>query len=124
MPLIDPKIQDGLLTIRQTLEDERIRIALEGELDLSNTETAEASLQEALATGQDVLVDLGKLEFLDSTGISLLVLIMRQKENGLSFAPSESAEVTRLLGLTGLDERMRRRNARSEWAATGITESP
>lgn len=107
MPMIKSEIQDGLLTVRQMSEGDRVRVAFEGELDLASVKTAEASLLDALGSGGDVLVDLGKLEFIDSTGISLLVMALRMKENGLSFVPSESAEVRRLLNLTGLDERMR-----------------
>lgn len=107
MPVSKPEVQDGLLTVRHSPEGDRIRVVIEGELDLSCAETAETALLSATADGKDVLVDLSGLEFIDSTGISLLVMIMRIKETGLSFLPSASAEVQRLLGLTGLDERMK-----------------
>lgn len=106
MPVTKSEIQDGLLTVRQTPEGGRVRVALEGELDLAGVKTAEESLLNAFTSGGDVLVDLDKLEFIDSTGISLLVMALRMKESGLSFVPSGSAEVARLLSLTGLDERM------------------
>lgn len=67
------EIQDGLLVLQQIQEPGRVRLALHGELDLTNTATLEVALNAALASGDDVLVDLAKLEFLDSTGISLLV---------------------------------------------------
>lgn len=107
MPVSKPEVKDGLLTVRQTPEGDRIRVAIEGELDLSCAETAETALLSATAGSKDVLVDLSGLEFIDSTGISLLVMIMRIKETGLGFLPSASAEVQRLLGLTGLDQRMK-----------------
>ena len=106
MPISNPEV-DGLLTVHQSSEGDRIRVAIEGELDLSCAETAETALLKATADGKDVLIDLSGLEFIDSTGISLLVMIMRIKETGLSFLPSASAEVQRLLSLTGLDERMK-----------------
>jgi anti-sigma B factor antagonist len=107
VPASNPEVQDGLLTVRNSLEGDRIRVAIEGELDLSCAETAETALLSATADGKDVLVDLSGLEFIDSTGISLLVMTMRIKQTGLSFLPSASAEVQRLLSLTGLDERMK-----------------
>jgi len=90
VPIANTEFQDGLLMVRQTDEGAFIRLALQGELDLSNAKTLETSLQDALASGTHVLVDLGKLEFLDSTGVSLLVMAMKDKEaNRLTFLPSE-----------------------------------
>lgn len=106
MPVIKSEIKDGLLTVRQAPEDDRVRVAFEGELDLASVKIAEESLLTAFASGGDVLIDLEKLAFIDSTGISLLVMALRMKETGLSFVPSGSSEVGRLLSLTGLDERM------------------
>lgn len=107
VPVIKSETKDGLLTVRQAPDGDRIRIALDGELDLSNAEAVEAPLLEALGSNRDVVIDLSKLEFIDSTGISLLVMAIRIKESGLSFIPCDSPEVRRVLNLTGLDERMR-----------------
>ncbi|HEX2264808.1 MAG TPA: STAS domain-containing protein, partial [Solirubrobacterales bacterium] len=68
MSLIDNEIQDGLLAVQQTSEGSRVRLALRGELDLSNAPTAEKGIEEAFASEMDVLIDLGPLEFIDSTG--------------------------------------------------------
>lgn len=106
MPAINPETREGLLCVRQAPEDERVRLALEGELDLASVKIAEEALLSALASGGDVLVDLDKLTFIDSTGISLLVMALHMRQSGLSFVPSGSAEVGRLLRLTGLAERM------------------
>ena len=102
------EIKNGLLTVHQVVEDERIRVSLEGELDLATAPTLETVLEEVLASGKEVLLDLGELEFLDSTGVTLLVMALRQKSSArLSFLPSKADEVGRLLELTGLDQRMR-----------------
>lgn len=107
MPFIGSEIQDGPLTVRTAPDGERIRLALAGELDLSNAHTVESALEEACGEGKDVLVDLGPLEFLDSTGIALLVRALGGKDGAqLSFLPSESAAVQRLLNMTGLDQRL------------------
>jgi anti-sigma B factor antagonist len=108
VPFTDSEIKDGLLTVHQVLEGEQIRVALEGELDLATAPTLETVLEETLASGKEVLIDLGELEFLDSTGVTLLVMALRQKSAArLSFLPSRYPEVGRLLELTGLDQRMR-----------------
>ncbi|MGN6586962.1 MAG: STAS domain-containing protein [Solirubrobacterales bacterium] len=107
MPVANTEVQDGLLMVRQADEGAFVRLALHGELDLSNAKTLETSMEEALACGPHVLVDLGKLEFLDSTGISLLVMATKAQDAGkLTFLPSESPAVCRLLKLTGLEERL------------------
>ena len=107
MPDTGARIQDGLLTIQQFDEGLQLRLALHGELDLSNVKTAEAALTEALETGKKILVDLGQLEFLDSTGIALLVgALGRQDAERFSFIPSRAMAVRRLLNQTGLDRRM------------------
>lgn len=103
----DTEVRDGLLVVRQVAESESVRLALHGELDLSNSKTVELSLAEAFASGKKVVIDLGKLEFLDSTGVSLMVMALARPDAAkLSFLPSESAEVSRLLTMTGLDARM------------------
>lgn len=102
------ELQDGLLKVRRSAEDNQVWLAFDGELDLSNVETAELALIQALGSGKEVLVDLRALEFVDSTGVALLVTVLRRDgSERLSFIPSDSLEVRRLLQLTGLDQWMR-----------------
>lgn len=101
------EVQDGLLVVMQADEDARFRIALDGELDLSNVPTVEAALAKAIESEKQVLIDLGKLEFLDSTGVALIVrTLSRADAERFSFLPSQSSGVCRLLEMTGLDQRM------------------
>jgi anti-anti-sigma factor len=107
MSLKEFQVQDGLLTVTRSDEENRVCLALDGELDISNTQTLEAALAEAIASEKKVLIDLGQLEFLDSTGISLLVSTLgRQDAERFSFLPSRSPSVARLLEMTGLNRRM------------------
>jgi anti-sigma B factor antagonist len=101
------EIKDGLLVVQQTQGGGRTRLALQGELDLANAATLDLALREALDLGQEVVVDMRDLEFLDSTGISLLVIALQGPHaERLSFIPSSSPEVRRLLEMTGLDQRL------------------
>jgi len=113
VPTTDFKIHDGLLAMQQTAEGRRLRIALEGEMDLANTEIAASTLREALDSGKEVVIDLAKLSFLDSTGVALLVTAIQEGGERLSFLQSEHDAVRRLLSLTGLDERMTFASART-----------
>lgn len=106
MTTTDFQVHDGLLVVQQTTEGKRLRVALRGELDLANAECAGAVLREALGSGNSIVVDLANLEFLDSTGVALLIDAMQDGGERLSFLPSEHVAVQRLLRLTGLDERM------------------
>jgi len=95
------------LTVSRTDEGAFVRLALAGELDLSNLPTLEATLDGAIKSGKKVLFDLHRLEFLDSTGLALIVRMLgRRDAERFSFVPSTSGSVRRLLSLTGLDERM------------------
>jgi anti-anti-sigma factor len=119
VPSTDFQVHDGLLAVQQTSEGRRLRVALMGEMDLANVETAESILREALPSGKEVVIDLAKLEFLDSTGIAMLVAAMRDGGERLTFLPSEHDPVRRILSLTGLDERM---NLRLAPIATAVPE--
>ncbi|HET9394465.1 MAG TPA: STAS domain-containing protein, partial [Nitrospiraceae bacterium] len=102
------EISDGMLAIRVAEAGAECTIVLRGELDLANTATAEAQVTEAMANGSSVVIDMRQLEFIDSTGIALLVRAIQSDESAgrLRFVPSESDAVKKVLGLTGVGERM------------------
>ena len=103
----DSSVQDGLLVVDLRNEGERLRLCLRGELDLSNACTAETKLEEALGSKRPLLIDLSRLEFLDSTGIALLITALgRPDARRIEFVPSETPGVRRVLSLTGLEERL------------------
>jgi anti-sigma B factor antagonist len=102
-------IADGTLVVRVEKQQGTHTIALCGELDLANAATAEAELKASLETaGTEVIVDMRELEFIDSTGIALLVATLGHNgdEARIRFIPSSSPAVTRVLDLTGLAERL------------------
>ena len=80
-----------------------------GELDLASGPALEQELTRALAAPVRGLVeDLRELEFIDSTGISILIKAhLRAQADGCRFAVVKGkSQVQRLLGLTGLEERL------------------
>lgn len=104
-------IADGTLVVRTAMDGDTHVISLCGELDLANASTAESALEASLnADGAKVVVDMRELEFIDSTGIALLVAALGHNDNGerVRFVPSTSPAVTRVLELTGLAERLPR----------------
>ncbi|MGH2930892.1 MAG: STAS domain-containing protein, partial [Solirubrobacteraceae bacterium] len=85
-------------------------VAVSGELDLASGPELEAELDRI--TGPDtqlLVIDLRRLEFMDSTGLSILVRAhQRLAEEGCEMGLVRgSPQVQRLLDLTGVAERLR-----------------
>lgn len=84
-------------------------IAISGELDLASAPALEEELERSAANGADlVIVDLRELQFIDSTGLGLLIKAHRQAEaSGRKFAIVRGqSQVQKLLGVTGIDQRL------------------
>ena len=80
-----------------------------GELSLAEAPILERHLAEALSTATStIVVDLEGVEFIDSTGLSVLVRAQQQaSERGVEFGVrNPRAQAHRLLSLTGLEERL------------------
>lgn len=102
-------IVDGTLVVRTAQNGETHVISFCGELDLANAGTAKTALEAALGDdGTQVVVDMSELEFIDSTGIALLVAALGRNEGGdrVRFVLSPAPAVTRVLEVTGLTERL------------------
>ena len=103
------EIADGTLVVRSIESDGSRVVAFSGELDLANAGTAESALESSLADAAlPVIVDMRELEFIDSTGIALLVSALGNNgsEERVRFIPSSASAVARVLELTGLAERL------------------
>jgi anti-sigma B factor antagonist len=102
-------VNAGLLKLRMEKFDETCVVQLNGELDMANADAVERELQAALSDGVSrVIVDMGGLTFIDSTGIALLVTAAGE-DNGngrVGFLHSRAAAVTRVLELTGVADRL------------------
>ena len=102
-------IVDGTLVVRTAKNGDTHIISLRGELDLANASTAEAALEASFGeNGSQVVVDMSELEFIDSTGIALLVAALGRNDDGdrVRFVLSPSPAVARVLEVTGLTERL------------------
>lgn len=84
-------------------------IEVSGELDLASSPGLEQELERHVNSGTELLiVDLRRLEFMDSTGLSVLVRAHQQAvEAGRRFAVVRGPQqVQRLLSLTGVADRL------------------
>jgi anti-sigma B factor antagonist len=84
-------------------------IEVKGELDLASSPALEQELERGAASKAEVvIVDLRALEFMDSTGLSVLVRAhQRATEKGQRFGVVKGPQqVQRLLSLTGVADRL------------------
>ncbi|MFL5822520.1 MAG: STAS domain-containing protein [Solirubrobacteraceae bacterium] len=96
----DVQVRDG---------DQAVVIGVSGELDLASSPALEQELESRVTSGTElVIVDLRHLEFMDSTGLSVLVRAhQRATESGQRFAVVKGPQqVQRLLSLTGVADRL------------------
>ena len=83
-------------------------ISVRGELDLSTAPELEGPLEETLESGEgSVLIDLSQCEFIDSTGIALIVRAWQRLDSGANGRAlvicSHNEQVRRVLEITGLE---------------------
>lgn len=92
--------------------DDGVRVvAVRGELDLSTAAELERPLEEAISGGDSsVLIDLTECEFIDSTGIAVIVRAWQRLDRGAGGGGegriavcSGNDQVRRVLDVTGLE---------------------
>jgi anti-sigma B factor antagonist len=101
-----PKMTHDELSIDLKNDNEGTLVfKLRGSLDLATAPTVRAALSEATETGsKSLIVDLSQLEFLDSTGLGVLIGAHRRTaERGGTFRLiATEGPISRLLNITGL----------------------
>lgn len=98
-----------LLTLDIENGDRAVRLALKGELDISSAGRVEEQLGKVQDGGLELFVlDLRELEFMDSTGLRLIVRADEAaREKGTRFVIVRGPEpVQRVFEIVGLDSRL------------------
>jgi anti-anti-sigma factor len=92
--------------VRSEQEEGVFVVAVEGELDMSTAADLERELEgPARAAGPPLLIDLSRCDFIDSTGIALIVRSWQELDGGGRFALcGVAAQVKRVLDITGLED--------------------
>jgi anti-anti-sigma factor len=87
--------------------DGRAVVVIRGELDLATAPDLEAAIKSRLDDGQDVVVDLRELEFMDSTGLRVLVAahgrVEGTEQRFLIVRPLPGASIERILAVAGVE---------------------
>jgi anti-sigma B factor antagonist len=90
-------------------ERARVRVRLEGELDLSTAATFQTAVLELMENGwSTILVDLGGLTFMDSSGLRMAFELDNEaSRRGIALRlMGANDDVRRLFSLTGLSRRL------------------
>jgi anti-anti-sigma factor len=102
-------IEQGPLTIRSSRQEDDHVVALSGELDLGGVEAVEDEMRrvERTATGR-IIVDLGGLEFMDSTGLRTMLQIHARScaDGGQVYFLRGGPVVQRLFEISGVEGRL------------------
>ena len=105
---LSPKSPDTSGFEMHEKRDERgaARLSLLGELDLAFAEHLGTRLEQLARGHTTVFLDLSQLQFIDSTGLEILITHFNQaSHNGWEFRiePNLTNQVRRVIELTGLD---------------------
>jgi anti-sigma B factor antagonist len=100
------EVRDGMLSVRVSDAGPDVTVAAAGEMDMANAGTLAAELERVEAEGaESITIDISELEFIDSTGIAILVAA-HQRLNAdatrLRIVPSRASGVQRVMEVTGL----------------------
>lgn len=92
---------------REQLEDGVRAFTIRGELDMNTAPELEKSLDDALSdSGASIMLDLSECEFIDSTGIALIVRAWQRLDGegrGSLVLCCVNHQVRRLLKITGVE---------------------
>jgi anti-anti-sigma factor len=87
--------------------DGRAVVVIRGELDLATAPDLDAAIKSRLDDGQDVVVDLRELDFMDSTGLRVLVAahgrVEGTEQRFLIVRPLPGASIERILAVAGVE---------------------
>jgi anti-sigma B factor antagonist len=107
MPDEPRRIEQGLLTIHSEPQDDARFVSLHGALDLANAKALEAEFIRIEATSVSrIVLDLSELDFIDSTGLTMIVKADRRAKNDGQVLRllRPSGQVGQALAVSGLDE--------------------
>jgi anti-sigma B factor antagonist len=85
-----------------------VRVAVAGELDMATVPELDLTLRHAQADARVVALDLRELEFIDSSGVHLLLAAGRRarEADGRLLVGRDAAQIDRLFPLIGVDRRL------------------
>jgi anti-sigma B factor antagonist len=99
---------DFAFSIASSEDDGRVLLVPRGELDLATAPELERVLLERLEEGKAVVLDLRELEFMDSSGVRVLIAAHAKASEAAGrltlVRPARGSAVDRILEISGVDE--------------------
>jgi anti-sigma B factor antagonist len=112
-------VQDHL-RIAVAHDDERVVLSLDGELDMASAPLLQRAIEDVELAGKPMVVlDLQRLEFIDSTGLRIILSARKrcgERDQKLAVTRG-SPQVERLLSVTGMAEHLDTVPAADEFGA-------
>jgi anti-anti-sigma factor len=93
-------------SITKTERGGRVIVLIRGELDLATAPELETAIGESVDAGHDVVVDLRELEFMDSSGLRVLVSAHKRAQSGPRFQivrPPAGGPIAKILAIAGVE---------------------
>jgi anti-sigma B factor antagonist len=92
-----------LLTTTKTSAGRTVTVVFTGTLDISTIDQARAELAEARAEAPELVIDLRQVDFIDSSGLSVIAQTAQQAaETGFTLSVVPNAQARRLMEMTGI----------------------
>lgn len=93
------------LVIEKEYEENSIRVIPIGDLDIITSPNFKEEVTILIDEKKEILVDFGKLEYMDSTGLGVLIsLYKKTKDNNLTFCLTNlKPNIYKLFDITGLN---------------------
>jgi anti-sigma B factor antagonist len=103
--------ESGAFSAGRHEEEQRVVFIPRGELDLATAPEFEAAIVAALDAGRPVVIDLRELEFMDSSGVRVLIAAhAKAGDTGTSLTlvrPTPGGTVERILEIAGVEQALR-----------------
>ena len=102
-----PALTPGQLTIASRIEADEVTLTVGGEIYLASAPALEGAFRDAESSRPSrIVLDLGALDFIDSTGIHLLIHAQQRadaegRQLVLTHAPAHAQRIFRLTGISG-----------------------
>jgi anti-sigma B factor antagonist len=103
--------ESGAFSVGRQEDDRRVVFAPRGELDLATAPDFEAAIADALDGGKPVVIDLRELEFMDSSGVRVLITAHARAgdhaERLTLVRPAPGGTVERILEIAGVEQALK-----------------